>query len=485
MRAHEARVLAGGVCAEELMERVGLRMAMELRRRFPQPGTLVGFIGKGNNGGDALVVMRHLAAAGWALALRCAVPDNELGVLPRRMLRQLGPRPPERFSLASLPRPLVLLDGLLGVGACGGLREPLVGLAVEMNRLRETAGAQTVALDIPSGVDGDTGAVAGVAVCADLTLTVGLVKTGLLAEAAVNHVGRVVLIEVEELPVALGDADRRLVCPAELPGLLGPRPHEFHKGQAGRLVVLAGSPGMEGAAALAATGALRGGAGLVTLAFGGGDTALLARGLPPEVMVMNDIRAEAVLATRPDALAIGPGLTHQPQAAHEVLRILELAKVPMVLDAEALNVIARQPRAGLLGPRMVLTPHAGELQRLFPESAALAREEALRRFTSQHPCVLLFKGARTLVGQYGQPLWYNATGTPGMACGGQGDLLTGVIAALLAQKIEPCHAACLGAWLCGRAAEHAQRASDSQESLTPTTTSHWLGAAFADWRRGG
>jgi NAD(P)H-hydrate epimerase len=426
-----------------------------------------------------------LAAAGWQIGVRSGFAELELGVLPRRMLRRLGAAAPWCEVPAGCGRPLVLLDGLLGIGASGALRDPLAALAAEMNRLRDARAAFTVAMDLPSGINADTGECHPGAVRADLTLTVGLVKAGLLHSGAVSHVGRLGLIELEELrrPAATGGLE--LICPQALPGLLGPRAFDFHKGMAGRLGVMAGSAGMEGAAALAATGAVRGGAGLVTLFFGGGSAALLARGLPPEVMVRVTRDAREVLAHKPDALALGPGLVTDDAQAEALFELLGEARVPVVLDAEALNAIARHGRHDLLRENCVITPHPGEMRRLFPAAADLGREETLREFTRIHPCVLLLKGARTLVGQRGAAVWHNATGTPGMACGGQGDLLTGVIGALLAQGVSAFDAARLGAWLCGRAAERAEEiGGQSEQTLTPSATAAWLGAAFADWRHG-
>lgn len=486
MREIETAALRRGVTAEELMERVGARMAAQLQRRFPLPGVAVGFLGKGNNGGDALVVLRHLAAAGWQVALRCEFPDLDLGVLPRRMLRRLGGQAPRWDRVPpQVPQPLVLLDGLVGIGGSGGLRDPLAALAAEINHLRHHCGAFSVAMDIPSGIDADTGECRPGAVRADLTLTVGLVKAGLLAADAVSHVGRLQLIEVEEFDLAPAAGALELICPQALPGLLGPRTFEFHKGMAGRLGIMAGSAGMEGAAALASLGGVRGGAGLVTLFFGGGSEALLARGLPPEVMLRTTRNPQAVLDAKPDALALGPGWVSDDAQVEALFKMLESVRVPRVLDAEVLNAIARHRRHDLLDENTIITPHPGEMQRLFPAAADLGREETLRAFTREYPCVLLLKGARSLVGQRGNALWHNATGTPGMACGGQGDLLTGVLGALLAQGIHAFDAARLGAWLCGRAAERAEElGGESQETLTATATAAWLGAAFADWRSG-
>jgi NAD(P)H-hydrate epimerase len=482
MRAVEEAAFRGGVVAEELMEKVGARMAAELRRRFPRPGVAVGFIGKGNNGGDALVVLRHLAAAGWEIALRCGYPEIDLGVLPRRMLRRLGPLACAERVAAPGVRPLLVLDGLLGIGGSGGLRAPLAELAGEINELGGRGG-YVVALDLPSGIDADTGECPPGSVRADLTLTVGLVKVGLLDERAVSNVGRLGLIALDELPLAAATGERSLICPEELAGVLGRRDFDFHKGLAGRLAIVAGSAGLEGAAALAATGGVRGGAGLVSLFFTGGSASLLARSLPVEVMVRGTRDAERILASKPDALALGPGFGDDPDECAGLLRLLEMAAVPVVLDADGLTAVARHGRHDLLRANVVVTPHPGEMRRLLADADGLGREATVRRFVAAHRCVLLYKGARTLVAQRGTGIWHNPTGTPGMAGGGQGDLLTGVIGALLAQGLAPFDGARLGAWLCGRAAERAEELDgESHETLTATATAARLAAAFNDWR---
>lgn len=249
--------------------------------------------------------------------------------------------------------------------------------------------------------------------------------------------------------------------------------------------MLAGSPGMSGAAVLAASGALRGGAGLVSLflsraAFGG-----LAAAMPAEVMVrVEEDAVDGLFAMAADARVIGPGMGALEEAARQrLLERLEGWGGPLVLDADALNLIAATGRHDLLGPSSLITPHPGEFRRLAPDLADLPRVEAARRFVARHPCTLLLKGARTLVASPDGVVRWNPTGHAGMASGGQGDVLAGLCGALLAAGHAAADAAMLGAWLGGRAGERAiSHGGESEESLVAGDVLSHLGRAFADWR---
>ena len=485
MRELEEAAFREGRTAEGLMEKAGRRMALALRRVVPQAGTVVAYVGKGNNGGDALVVLREMRKAGWEILVRCAGPPHELSELPRRKLRELG-EPwilDEPLVAAECRRPLVLLDGLVGIGARGPLREPVAGMAAEMNALRRSAGAWVGAVDLPSGVDGDTGEVHPGAVVADVTFTIGAPKAGLVADGAVSHVGRLELVPLEELPVPKGDDC--LIAPGELRGVLSLRSFDLHKGGAGRVGIVAGSRGMLGAAQLVAKGALRGGAGLVTLYVTPKLYPLMiASGLPPELMVQPVERYTEVLEEQLDVLALGPGLGRPRKGRRrELLELLGEFGGPVVLDADGLNLVAAAEPEKHLREGMVVTPHPGELLRLFPGAEELDRAATARHFVEAFPVTLLLKGSRTVVTERDEPLHYNSTGTPGMAGGGQGDVLTGLVAALLGQGMEAVPAACAGAWLAGRASEMAvNRWGQSEESLLAGDTAAALGLAFGELR---
>jgi NAD(P)H-hydrate epimerase len=480
MRTLEENAFATGITAEELMDKAGLRIGQALVCRFPSPGTAVAFIGKGNNGGDALVALRWLVAQGWTVAVRCPFGSTDLGVLPRRKLRMLSPDVLREDIPSATPRPLVLLDGLLGIGALGALREPLASMAKEMARLRREHGAHIVAIDIPSGVDGDTGEIYDCAVRAEWTLTVGVPKIGLLNPRAVSHIGRLELIALEELPVPKG-GDLRLITPHTLDFRPEPRPADLHKGRAGKIAVVAGGPGTTGAAVLCGHAALKAGGGLVTLFVPASMLERVAVSAPPELMVRPFTGPDEILGSDFDALAAGPGVGPVPNP--EFLELIERSTIPTVVDADGLNQIAASGRLDLLGPRTVVTPHPGEFRRLAPDLAGLPPLEAARAFADRHPTTLVLKGARSIVASASDPLWINSTGTPGMATAGQGDVLTGVIAALLATGTSSIYAAALGCWLCGRASERAIiDHSQSESSLTAGSTLALLGSAFNDWR---
>ena len=478
MRSLEESAFRRGITAERLMDLAGEGIAARLQSQFPTPGRAVGYVGKGNNGGDALVALRHLRRAGWEIAVRAAFPESEWGTLPRRKLRELDLVPSGNVPGTAGKSPLLLLDGLLGIGVKGALREPIATMAAEMDRLRNDHGAIIAAMDLPSGLDADTGE--GDAVTADLTLTVGVPKKGMATAKGILHSGRIVLVPLEDLPMP-PESDPRLFCPEAFPGLLLPRPHDFHKGKSGRVGILAGSPGMTGAAVLCASAALHAGAGLVTLHVEEDFLPQLASAMPPEVMIRASANPVAeAFGAKHDALVIGPG-TGNCSAAYRAALLSHLGEksIPAVLDADALNVLASKGRLELLKAGHVITPHPGEFKRLAPDLADGDRLEGAGAFVTRHPCTLLLKGARTLVAAAGQATRFNPTGHAGMASGGQGDVLSGVIGALLGQGLSGPDAAALGAWLCGRAAE---RNLESGPLCCATDTIRQLGGAIRDWQ---
>ena len=491
MQALEKAAFAAGANAEALMEEAGCKMALAVRQFFPAPGHCTAVFGKGHNGGDALVAARFLSEAGWQVNLVPAYPTAEWAPLTTRKWEQAGrceTLDPDAFSRwqPAPATPCVLLDGLLGVGARPGLPEPVARLCRRLNTLRQTSAARTFALDLPTGLDGATGEVDPDAVLADVTLTVGFAKTGLLADGAERWVGRLAVLRLAALdPFAPVQPPLEVATPEALAPFWPRRPADLHKGDCGRVTLVAGGLGAVGAAALAARGALRAGAGLVTLCVPEAVYGSAAAQAPAECMVqpLRDLRD--ALGFRTDALGIGPGLGRGvPDAVCEIIR---QAPCPAAVDADALNILA----AGRLdtlehcaGARL-LTPHPGEMSRLAPELAGLDRRTLVERFTRRWPVTLLLKGARTLVGTGGTQPSYNTTGNPGMASGGMGDVLTGVCAALLARGLSPQTAGLLGAWLCGRSAEAVLISGRrSEESLLASDVADGLGAAFAALREG-
>jgi hydroxyethylthiazole kinase-like uncharacterized protein yjeF len=425
---------------------------------------------------------------GWQIELRPAFEAAAWSPLTAQKHRELTDAPSHATTAVSLENghALIVLDGLLGIGAGGALREPIRAAAREINRLRAQENAHVFALDLPTGLDGDSGAADADCVLADFTLTVGFAKPGLVAAAAARCVGRLAVLPLAELSARAGKngADETAATPHALAPLLPLRNFDMHKGKCGRVGIAAGSAGLTGAAVMTAEACVHAGAGLVTLYVTPDIYPIVAARIAPEVMVKPVASYEEILAARHEVLAIGPGLGGA--RAEEVLALIERAHQPMVVDADALNVLASRLDVldRCLGPRL-LTPHPGEFARLEPASTTRSRRGAVEAFTARFPSTLLLKGARTLVGERGFPRSYNTTGNPGMATGGMGDVLTGVCAALAGQGLALYDAARLGAWLCGRAAELAIFAgTESEESLSATHVIARLGEAFKNLRAG-
>ncbi len=480
MRASEEAAFARGISASALMEQAGAGVAEFIGRQFPDPGRCVIFAGKGNNGGDAVVAGRHLREAGWSVQLHLIFPKAESSALLQENLARL---PSATESPSQRARPLVVLDGLLGLGAKPPLREPVRAACREINRLR-AEGAWIAALDLPSGLDGDTGTSDPDTVRADTTFAIGYAKRGLLADAALDFVGRLEVIPLPDLSAPASAPAAVVATPGSLRGLLPRRPFGSYKNQYGRVGIVAGSRGLSGAALLCAEGALRGGAGLVNLFVPEPIYAIVATAAPMEAMVRPIDSLRDLLETDVEiaAWALGPGLGASER--DDIRALIEQLRPPMVIDADGLNALAGATELlqRCAGPRL-LTPHPGEMKRLCGHEPGDRLEEA-RAFVAKHPVTLLLKGSRTIVAEQGQPPSFNTTGHPGMASGGMGDVLTGVCAALLAQSLSPCDAARVGAWVCGRAAELAIfHGGQSAESLLARDVIANLGAAFNELQR--
>ena len=489
----ERRAISGGVSAETLMEEAGAKMARAIRDFFPKPGHCIAVFGKGHNGGDALVIARILSECGWQVTLLPVFERAKWAELTRKKWDQAGRcLTSEILSTLDIENihgsPLIILDGILGIGSTGPLADPIANVCRKVNALRAQSNAQTIAIDLPTGLNGETGETDPNAIVADLTLTIGFAKTGLLTDGAEHFAGRLALIPLAGFSefITPVDADPSEVNTAHsLRGLLKRRSMSSHKGSLGRVLLIAGGIGTVGAAALAARGALRAGAGLVTLAVPNTIYNNASAIAPAECMVrpLDDLRD--ALSLKSDSLGIGPGLGLSNE--QQVLETVRNFTGPAVLDADALNIVAMHGNSILpecAGPRL-LTPHPGEMSRLCPESSSFTRRALVEHFTSRHPVTLLLKGARTIIGERGGHISYNSTGNAGMACGGMGDVLTGVCAALLAQGLSCLAAAQLGSWLCGRSAEVLVASGKrSMESLLPSDVADGLGAAFESLREG-
>jgi hydroxyethylthiazole kinase-like uncharacterized protein yjeF len=492
MRALESAAVAGGQTEEALMEEAGRGLAEAVVSLAPKPAAVVIFAGKGHNAGDAWVAARHWLSAGWTVVVRECYPRESWRPLALEKWRLIEARLGTEIPAAGR---LIVVDALLGLGSSPGLRPPLLDACRELNRLRQTRHALVVAVDGPTGVDFDSGAADADAVTADVTATIAVAKIGLLAESALNHVGRLTVVPVPALtPAESADSATALVLtPMTLRPLLpAVRRYDFHKGQAGRVLVVAGSRGFLGAARLSAAAAVQGGAGLVILAVPVEMQDAAAASVCAEVMVRGYRDWNELEDLPADALAVGPGLGRHADAG--LVAWLARDGRPAVLDADALNALAvggegatpnrtTAARAVLSHPGHLLTPHPGEMQRLLaawaPSLAGATRGAQASGFSGAFGAAVLLKGARTVVAAPGRPLAHNTTGHPGMASGGMGDVLTGLSAALRAQGVDPHAAGCLGSWLLGRAAELALAGgAASPESLRASLVLDHLGPAF-------
>jgi ADP-dependent NAD(P)H-hydrate dehydratase / NAD(P)H-hydrate epimerase len=481
MRDAENAAFARGISAEALMNQAGAGIAQAVQQFFPRPGSCLVFSGKGNNGGDAVVAAMHLKRAGWHTDVHLSFPESQCSDLLCKKITEFRDTPAvvAAMSVANAGRfsPTIILDGLLGLGSKPPLRDPILAVCREINQLRQEQGAYVFAVDQPTGLDGDSGEADRDCVIADFTVTIAATKRGLIADDATNFVGRLEVVPLSDLP--LEAADETVACAASLRGLLPRRQFNAHKNQFGRVGIVAGSRGFAGAATMCTWGALRGGAGLVEVFVPENIYEIVVAAAPFESMVKPVKSYRDLIDEKIDVWGIGPGLGKDN--ANEIIEFIQREESPMVVDADALNIISANVSIlkNCRGPRL-LTPHPGEMKRLAGDQK-ISRAELARKFTSEFPVTLLLKGSRTVIAESGKRISYNTTGNPGMATGGMGDVLTGVCAALVAQNLSPFDAARVGAWACGRAAEIAIFSNgESQQSLLPRDVLTNLGRAFRE-----
>ncbi len=444
--AEQAAFASGSTGSAALMDAVVARLHRALHGMRAR--RCVVYAGRGNNAGDAIGLAARL---GLPTILRCVCAPQDLSADSQRQLAglrdwQLAVSPPEPEE------GLLLLDGLLGSGATGPLRPACAELVNELNALRAASShAFTLAIDIPTGLAAGAGSPC---VLADATAAIGCVKPLMLADGAEEAVGRIIPIPLPEVSLAPSTSDL-VLDDALLRRFLPRRANSCFKNRAGRVAVVAGSPGMTGAAQMCAEAALSAGTGLVVLYAKAEAAAVLATRVAPEIMVRAVASYAEIEEPHAQCLLLGPGLGSISPPEGEALHALATSFAgAVVLDADALNTAAAQGWDFAPHEHWILTPHPGEMRRLAPELAALPRREQLAAFTQCRSCVLLLKGARSLIGDRSH-CFYNSSGGPFMANGGQGDVLAGCIAGLAAQGIAPLHAAAAGAYVCGRAAEAA------------------------------
>lgn len=468
-----------GVPQPVLMENAGRSAAAVVDRLFPR-GEVVAVVGAGNNGGDALVCLRTLAAGGRRVrAVLAAGREGDEAVLHGWTVDRVADADPPAVERA-LAGAAVIVDGILGTGIHGAPRERQAEVIRQVN----AAGRPVLALDVPSGVDADSGVVPGEAVRADVTVAFGWPKLGTLLHPGRARVGRLLAFEIGFPPVETSQASARLITPGWASARLPVREPDTHKNAVGSLLLVAGSPGMAGAAVLAGRAAVRAGAGLVRIASVEAIRVVVQSAVPEAVFI--DVADDAALAAALEgssAVAVGPGLGTGGPAEASLAAVLVGPPRPLLLDADALNLLAEgRPTdvAGAVGDRpAVLTPHPGEMDRL----SDLGREAILddrpgvaRGGADRLGAVLLLKGLPSLVAAPGRPLLVDGVGTSDLAAGGMGDVLSGVVGAFLAQGCSPRTAAGLGLHVSGRAAARAGRGP----GLSPADVAGALPGALAE-----
>ena len=502
MRAAERRTIEEiGVPSAELMENAGREVAAAVTRHFPAPDRqrVAVVCGKGNNGGDGCVAARELASPGVDVRVYLAAPASSVTGDAGRNLAMLGAAgvpvcevaTPAQWSerLPQIADSDVIVDALFGTG----LSRPLSGRWAALVGDLNATGAPIVAIDLPSGLSADTAQVIGAAVEATMTVTLGAPKVPLLVPPAASLAGTLVLADIgipNQIIEGTDGPRTEVVTPAGVRATAPPRPDDLHKGACGRVLVVAGSIGKTGAAHLAARGALRSGAGLLTVATPRACQPVVSA-LMPEYMTLGlddtpdgtvaAAAVETVLAERCDVLAVGPGLGQTAAVTEFVQTLVERSSAPLVLDADGLNAFAGATGGlrGREGRDVIITPHPGEMARLTGmtvEQVQSRRIEVARDVATAQRVYVVLKGARTLVAAPDGTVLINMTGNAGMATGGTGDVLTGVVAAWRAQLADAQAACALGVWLHGAAGDLAAKVH-GEAGLIATDLAERLGPA--------
>ncbi len=489
-----------GLPSFTLMESAGRGAAESVLERFGplEDKPIVICCGKGNNGGDGLVVARRLVAAGARVHVLLMSPPENLRDDPAQniaLLQQLTKRDTSgRLTLHEFEHldaltewterlhPALYVDALLGTGLTSALREPVRSVVGWLNEQP----TPVAALDVPTGLHSDTGAVLGDAVNADHTVTMAALKAGLLIGAGPRLSGSIDVIDIGIPEFVLDDAATqpgcaRLTTDAAVRADLPVRAHDAYKYSVGMALVVGGAPGYTGAPVMASRAAARIGAGYVACAcpqsvqpiLAGKMTAIPTIGLPADETGIHPKRALGALSDsldKAEALLVGPGLGRADDTQRFVRHLLRKTKHPAVIDADGLNALAGfiDDLTTHADGRWILTPHEGEFQRLADGSADLSdRIDGVRAYAQRWNSVLLLKGMPSLIGCPDGRVFINGTGNPALASAGTGDVLAGLCAGLLAQGLSPERAAMSALHIGGAAADHYAAHSDARTMQAP------------------
>lgn len=495
-----------GIAGLVLMENAGKAVAQLCEQRFgPLANEQVAIVcGKGNNGGDGFVVARHLLNVGARVVVVLMDSPKSLkgdaktnfGILKKLQKSSADSLRVVQFKKSILPAlsdSKISVDAMFGTGFSGAVRQPYADVIRWMNKQK----VPVVAIDIPSGVNGTTGMVENLAVNATFTPTFGLLKTGLLCNQGRDRVGKVEVVDIG-IPHVVSRSSKfktHLVEPSDVRAVLPRRPSTAHKYNVGKVFVLAGSTGYTGAAALCATAVLRGGAGAVVLGTPESVYPILAKKLAEPIVIPLPATPAGTVAKAgydtvleranwADVVVVGPGLSQNPETQELICELIAHYSGNIVIDADGLNAIAKRglkKRKGIKGS-FILTPHSGEFSRLTGKSSKeieTDRIESARTFATANKGTIVLKGAPTATASADGHVYLNATGNPGMATVGSGDVLTGLIASLWAQGMEKEAAAYCGVFLHGLAGDLAG-AAYGERSLVAHDLVDFLSQAFKD-----
>lgn len=487
-----------GIPSLVLMENAAIGVVDALAERFPQASSVTVLCGPGNNGGDGLAAARHLAIRGYVVRLFLIGgrdPGGDAGVqltICRNQgleIHRLSDEDGERQLLEAARDSDLVVDALFGTG----FSRPLDGQLAELVEALNGLPVPCLAVDLPSGLNGGSHEIPGPHLEAEMTVTFAAPKVAHILPPAADSVGEVVVADLGIPPELVENAagDLFLLQAGELASLLMPRPANGHKGDFGHVLLMAGAPGRAGAAILAARGAVRGGAGLVTVAVPGTILTAVDGGSFESMTLALEVSGDALApgaadqlleaAAGKDVLALGPGLGLEPSTVEVIRRVCREVSLPLVIDADGLNAFAGEPEtlAGRVAPTL-LTPHPGELGRLLDVATSEVvadRPGMARRAAAVARALVVLKGHLSLLIDEQGRTWVNPTGNPGMATGGSGDVLTGILAALIAQGYALPLAAQLGIYLHGLAGDIAIESTGMTALAADDLVEH-LGTAF-------
>lgn len=492
-----------GIPSLVLMENAGRQVvaAMETVHGDLAEHQVAVLCGRGNNGGDGFVVARTLLQRGVDVSvfLIGRVTDVRgdarvnLDILGRLGLTvvEIGDSQDWELHFSEIQDSTIIVDAMFGTG----LNAPLTGLLETVVADVNTSGIPVVAIDLPSGLSADSHEPIGDSIEAGVTIALGAPKLSLVLPPAETRAGDIVIADIgipTEVIEAVDGSRVELLTRAATRELLTPRTADSHKGDYGRVLIVAGSRGKTGAAYLSAIGALHAGAGLVTVATPSTCQPILAA-MAPEFMTealdetpdgIDPDAVDLMLETARDVIAIGPGLGQSPGTQAFIRSLVDRATLPLVIDADGLNAFAGEPDAlaGREGRTVIITPHPGEMARLVgvsTEEVQADRLEIARRFAVAHHVYVVLKGHRTLIATPEGTVFINPTGNPGMATGGTGDVLTGMVAASLAQLLDAEAACKLSVYLHGLAGDLAE-ADEGEVSMTAGDLAAHIGDAILE-----